>query len=172
MSAWTVEASRLRMRSTPEDARLFAMAVPFDVNSSVISLRSVRTEAYQVMAARGTSTMVRKTMIFVSRPNRMRKLIIVMFPSNLDRRRPVGDRHPAFSGHAREVHGVESLVSLRSERQRRADAEIEIAQRLQRLPECRACGLRPHAAQRLHHHLGVHEPFEADEAEPLHRVAR
>ena len=38
--AWTVEASRLTMRSTLEEARLFAMAVPLFVNSSVRLVRS------------------------------------------------------------------------------------------------------------------------------------
>ena len=35
-SACTVEASRVRIRSTPEEARLLAMAVPLEVNSSVM----------------------------------------------------------------------------------------------------------------------------------------
>src|SRR2546427_450298 len=154
--ACTVDASRLRMRSTPDDARLLAMAVPFDVNSSVIRSRSVRTDTYQVTAASGISTAARKTMIFVKRPNRARACAIDA-PLDLDRRRPVGDRDPPFPLDAREVDGVEALVPLGRERQRRADPEVEVAQRLQRLPERRARELRARAAQRLHHHLGVHE---------------
>src|SRR5882762_1784841 len=167
--ACTVEASRLRMRSTPEEARLLAMAVPFEVNSSVICARSVRTETYQVTAASGTSRTVRKTMIFVSRPIRS---LSMAAPLDLNCRRPVGDRDPPLALDASEVDGVEALVPLGPERQRRADPEIEVAQRLERLPERRARGLRAGAAQRLHHDLGVHEALEADEAHPLHRVLR
>src|SRR5207244_5270586 len=170
-SACTVDASRLRMRSTPDDARLLAMAVPFDVNSSVIRSRIVRTDTYQVMAASGISTAARNTMIFGNRPNRMRALIMIA-PLDLDGCRPVGDRDPSVPFDACEVDGVEALVPLGPERQRRADSEIEIAQGLQRLPERRARGLRARTAQRLHHDLGVHEPLEADEAHPLDGVLR
>jgi hypothetical protein len=72
ISACTVDASRVRMRSTPDDARLFAMAVPFDVNSSVISCRSRCTETYHVMAASGMRTAARKTIILGSSPKRRR----------------------------------------------------------------------------------------------------
>src|SRR2546426_4554454 len=169
--ACTVDASRLRMRSTPEEARLLAMAVPFDVNSWVICARSVRTETYQVTAASGTSRTVRKTMIFVSRPIRIRSLSMAS-PLDLNRRRPVGDRHPALAIDAREVHRVEPLMPLGPEGHRRTDSEIEVAERFQRLPERRARGLRTGPAQRLHDDLGVHEPLEADEAHLLHVVVR
>src|SRR5258706_11662955 len=132
MSACTVEASRVRMRSTPEDARLFAMALPFEVNSVVIWRRSVCTDTYQVTAASGMRTAARKRMIFVRRPNRALLVVFMARSSGLDRRRPVGDRDPPLPVHAGEIDAVETLVPLGAERQRRPDAEIESLQRFQR----------------------------------------
>src|SRR4029450_10093394 len=68
--AWTVEASRVTIRSTHELARLFAMAVPFEVNSSVMLRLRVWTESVHVMVARGIRTAARNRMIFASNPNR------------------------------------------------------------------------------------------------------
>src|SRR5688572_3177701 len=171
MRAWTVEASRVRIRSTPEEARLFAMAVPFDVNSSVISCRSVRTETYQVMAASGMRTTARNTTIFGSNPNRRRTRFITG-PLHRNGRRPVGDGYPAFALDASEIDGVQALVPLGSEGERGADPEIEAAQRLERLPERRPRRLRSAALQRLHDDLRVHEALEADEAVALDGIAR
>src|SRR5688572_18283282 len=170
MRACTVEASRVRIRSTPEEARLFAMAVPFDVNSSVISCRSVRTETYQVTAASGMRTTARNTTIFGSNPNRKRDFITG--PLDRDGRRPVGDRNPAFALDAGEIDRVQALVPLGSESERGTDAEIETPQRLERLPERRPRRLRSGALQRLHDHLRVHEALEADEAVALDGIAR
>ena len=66
----TVEASRVSRRSTPELARLFAMAVPLDVNSAVRFVVSARTEIHQVTAASGTRVAARNRMIFPSSPSR------------------------------------------------------------------------------------------------------
>jgi hypothetical protein len=76
----TVEASRVSRRSTPELARLFAMAVPLDVNSSVRFEVSARTEIHQVIAASGTSVTARNRMIFVSRPNRSLRGLFMLSP--------------------------------------------------------------------------------------------
>ncbi len=46
------------------------MAVPLEVNSSVIRCRSVCTEMSQVTVANGTSTAARNTMILARSPNR------------------------------------------------------------------------------------------------------
>src|SRR5688500_7285119 len=171
MRACTVEASRVRIRSTPEEARLFAMAGPFDVNSSVISCRSVRTETYQVTAASGMRTTARNTTIFGSNPNR-RRTDFITDPLHRDGRRPVGDRNPAFALDAGEIDGVQALVPLGSESERGADPEIETPQRFERLPERRPRRLRSGALQRLHDHLRVHEALEADEAVALDGIAR
>jgi len=98
--ACTVDASRLRIRSTADEARLLAMAVPFEVNSSVICARSVRTETYQVTAASGTSRTVRKTMIFVSTPIRMRSLTMA---APLRPAPPPPSRQSVPSGHPRRA---------------------------------------------------------------------
>ena len=68
--ACTVDASRVSRRSTPELARLFAIAVPLDVNSSVRFAVMRWTEIHHVIAASGTSTAVMKRTIFASRPMR------------------------------------------------------------------------------------------------------
>src|SRR3984893_9597751 len=57
------------MRSTPEDARLEAMASPLDTNSSVLLVLIDRAETYHVTAARGTSAATRKTTILPRRPS-------------------------------------------------------------------------------------------------------
>src|SRR5215472_5587931 len=147
-SAWTVEASRVRMRSTPELARLLAMAVPLDVNSSVRLPRSARTAVNQVMPARGTSTATRKRMIFASRLKRawdpiggppagsrssgtrvassvMARLPFELPPAclGLERGRPVDDGHPPVALDASEIDIVQTLVPLATEAQGRADPD-------------------------------------------------
>src|SRR5713101_2901888 len=141
IKACTVEASRVRMRSTPDDARLLAMALPLDVNSSVICRRRVCTETYQVTAASGISTAARNRMILASRPNRVLEVFMAR-SSGLDRRRPVGDRDPPLPFHAGKVDVVEPLVTLGAEGQRGPDAEIEVLERLQRLAEADAGRVR------------------------------
>src|SRR6266446_7574948 len=58
------------MRSTPELARLVAMAVPLEVNSSVMLSRIAHTETVQVTAPSGRSTAATNRMIFLASPNR------------------------------------------------------------------------------------------------------
>src|SRR5919106_2761518 len=170
ISACTVEASRVRMRSTPDEARLFAMAVPLDVNSSVIRWRSVWTEMNQVTAASGTSTAARNRMILARRPKRGVWLFMRRPPSGLHGRRPVRDRNPALTVDAREVHAVESLVTLGSEAERRTDAEVEVLERLQRLPETGPGRMWARPAHRLDHDPRVHVALQADEAVALGHV--
>ena len=76
----TVEASRVSKRSTPELARLFAMAVPLEVNSSVRFVVSACTEIHQVIAASGTSVAARNRMIFGSSPNRSLRGLFILSP--------------------------------------------------------------------------------------------
>src|SRR5262245_10559908 len=171
ISACTVEASRVRMRSTPEEARLFAMALPLEVNSSVIFWRSVWTETYQVTAASGISTAARNRMILVSRPNRVLLcFVVIVRSSGLDRRRPVGDRDPPLPVHAGEIDAVEPLVALGTERQRGADTKIEVLERFERLAEGDAGRIGAGAPQRLYHDLGVDVALETDEAQRLRGV--
>src|SRR5918996_3462749 len=170
INACTVEASRVRMRSTPDEARLLAMAVPLEVNSSVIRWRSVCTEMNQVTAASGTSTAARNRMILARRPKRGLWLFMRWPPSGLHGRRPVGDRHPALAVDAGEVNTVEALVALGAEAQRRPDAEVEALERLQRLPEPGPRRIRSRPSQRLVHHPGVHVSLQADEAVALRHI--
>src|SRR5258706_11259301 len=71
-STWacTVEASRVRTRSTAVLARPLAMAEPLDVNSAVRLVRSDWTEIVHVRAARGTRMRSRNNVILARRPNR------------------------------------------------------------------------------------------------------
>src|SRR5215470_5136878 len=64
MAACTVDASRVNRRSTLELARLLAMAVPLDVNSSVMFVVNERTEIHQVIIANGTRVTAKKRTIF------------------------------------------------------------------------------------------------------------
>src|SRR5213594_2174426 len=61
-------------------------------------------------------------------------------------------------------------MPLRSEREGRADAEVEALERFQRLPERRAARVRPGAAQPFDDHAGIDEALEAPEAELLGRM--
>jgi len=76
----TVDASRVSKRSTPELARLLAMAVPLEVNSSVRFVVSARTEIHQVIAASGTRVAARNRMIFPSRPSRSFRGLFMLSP--------------------------------------------------------------------------------------------
>src|SRR4029450_8869311 len=71
-STWacTVEASRVRTRSTAVLARPLAMAEPLDVNTSVRLVRSDCTEIDHVSTASGTRMRNRKSVILARRPNR------------------------------------------------------------------------------------------------------
>src|SRR5262245_19664182 len=176
------------MRSTPEEARLEAMASPLEMNSSVMLARMERAETYHVTAASGTSAATRKSMIFPRRPSLPRRsrgsistcccscrdsrlrAIGVSSGSGADGRGPIGNGHPAFTLHAGEVHAVETLMALRSEAERRADAEVEALERLERLLELGACGVGAGLAQRFHADLRRDETFQADEAVSLWRV--
>src|SRR5439155_20994157 len=109
----TDEASRVEIRSTPEVARLEAMASPLELNSAAMLVRSDRAETYHVMAARGIRAATRKSTIFPRRPSRIRARGRVSLPCSLacssfrrameillgasgpNRRAPVGHGHPA-----------------------------------------------------------------------------
>src|SRR5687767_5221604 len=145
------------------------MAVPLEVNSSVIRSRSVRTETYHVTAASGMSTATRNRMILGSSPNRPRGFFM---PSPLGGhgRRPIGDRNPAITLDTGEVDGIEALMPLGPEGERRADAEIESPQGLQGLAEAGARRRRPCPLECFHNDLGVDEAFQADEAVTLRDV--
>src|SRR5262249_14441655 len=186
---WTDEASRVEIRSTPVEARLDAMASPLEITSSVMVVRIDRAETYHVTAASGTSASTRKTTILMRRRRRNRggsdghsvcccpfgdpfwRAMAVSWGSGADGRGPIGDGNPVVSLHPGEVDAVESLVALRPEAEWRADAEIEVAQGLERLPQAGARGIVSRPAQRLDDDLGVHEAFEADEAVALRHVA-
>src|SRR5215471_19660882 len=167
--ACTVEASRVRMRSTPEEARLLAMALPLEVNSAVICRRRVCTDTYQLMAASGIKTAARNRMTFVRRPNRAVPPFIAP-SSRAHCRRPVGDWDPPLSVHAGEIDAVETLVTVGAERQRRPDAQVEVLEGFESLavPDAGEAGPRP--PQGLHDDLGVDVALEADEAVALDRV--
>src|SRR5215510_8582835 len=167
--ACTVEASRVRMRSTPEEARLLAMALPLEVNSSVICRRRVCTDTYQVTAASGIKTAARNRMIFVRRPTRAVPVFMAR-SSRPDRRRPVGDRDPPLSVHAGEIDAVETLVPVGAERQRRPDAQVEVLERLERLAVADAGEVESRPPQALHDNLGIDVALEADEAVALDRI--
>src|SRR4026209_1127869 len=143
ISTCTVEASRVRMRSTPDEARLFAMAVPLEVNSSVMRCRRVCTETSHGTAASGMSTAARNRMTLDWRPNRSLPLFMTRSLSGLHGQGPVGDGHPPLAVDAREVDAVESLVTFGAEGQGSADAEVEAFERLQRLPETGPGRTRP-----------------------------
>src|SRR2546426_3821964 len=57
------------MRSTPDEARLDAMASPLDVNSSVMLTLRDRAETYHVTKASGTSAATRNRTILPRRPS-------------------------------------------------------------------------------------------------------
>src|SRR6266566_1581684 len=186
------------MRSAPELARLFAIALPLSVNSRVRLSCSDRYATGQRTAARGTSTRTRNTVILPRRPKRTRGAGLVpttcsppgrppfapfliarlrqtrfaafIPPSDLHRRRPVHDRHPAVAVHPREVHAVQALVTLGREREGRADPQVEPAQRLERLAEARAPRVGARALQRLSDDPRIDVALEADEAVLLQRV--
>src|SRR5206468_12144292 len=80
---------------------------------------------------------------------------------------PVGHRDPALVLHGGEIDAVQALVALGAEGERRADAEIDVPHRFERVAEAGTRGVRPGPAERLDHHLGVHEALQADEAAPL-----
>src|SRR6266542_1910211 len=172
--AWTVEASGFRMRSTLELARLFAIAVPFEVNSSVIFARMVWTEMVHVMIASGTRMRAKKSPIFTGslKISAWSFGIVrgIVSSSCLHRGRPIGDGHPSTVVDAREVDATEPLVTLRPEGERGADAEIDVLHRLQALSEAGARRTLPRSPQRLDDDLRVDEPLQADEAERLRRV--
>src|SRR5215468_7749324 len=191
--ACTVEASRVSTRSTPELARVLAMAPPLDVNSAVRLLSSARTEMLHVMAASGMSTATRNSVILAMSPKRMRaaagaaarpgvsaltsvRLFIrsLLARSGLgpERDGPVGDGNPARVLHAREIHAVEPLVPLGAEGERGADAEVEVPERLEGGPQARPRRAGAGAPERLDHDPRVHESLEADEAVLRDRVAR
>src|SRR5512144_1963247 len=120
----TDEASRVEMRSTPEEARLEAMASPFETNASVMAVLMDRAETYQVTAASGTRAATRKTTILPRRPSRLHRrsprcpsacassrscLVRAMAfscGSGADGRGPIGDGHPVLTLHVGEVDAV------------------------------------------------------------------
>src|SRR4030095_9680745 len=139
----TDEASRVEMRSTPEEARLPAMASPLETNSSVMAALMERAETYHVTAARGTRVTTRKITILPRRPRPRRAgcpVVCSLSGSSLVRamtfscgsgaigRGPIGDGYPVLAQHPGEVDAVETLVALRSEGQRGSDAEIDAVQ--------------------------------------------
>ncbi len=104
IALWTVEASRVRSRSTDDEARLLAMAMPLEVNSSVIFWRSVWTETYQVMAASGTRAAKRKRMILGSSPKRtLRSLLAGLVRSVVTPSPPPTSRSRGPSGRSRRA---------------------------------------------------------------------
>src|SRR5437879_1844894 len=121
--ACTVDASRVSSRSTPELARLFAMALPLEVNSSVRFVVRARTEIHQVIVASGTSVTARNRMIFPRRPSRTVRCLFMLSPPP-----PVRDGGPSSVHHSGEVHVVQPLMPLGPEREGRADAEVEAPQ--------------------------------------------
>src|ERR1700730_6388182 len=176
------------MRSTPEDARLEAMASPLDTNSSVMLVLIDRAETYHVTAARGTSAGTRKTTILPRRPSlRPRRTVgCSVFCSDCASlvrameiscglgaagQSPIGAGHPALALDAGEVHAVKALVALGAEGERRADAEVDIAKRLEGLPQARPGRIGAGPSQRFDGDLGVDETLEADEAVALGGVA-
>src|SRR4030095_1192166 len=182
----TDEASRVEIRSTPEEARLPAMASPFETNSSVMAALIDRAETYHVTAARGTRAATRKMTILPRTPRPRRagcsafcfssgsflvRAMTFSCRSGANGRGPIGDGYPVLALYPREVDAVEPLVTLRSEGERGSDAEIDVVERLEGLAQARPGRVGPGAAQRLHRDLGVHEAFEADEAVALRRVA-
>src|SRR5882724_88999 len=182
----TDEASRVEIRSTPEEARLDAMASPFETNSSVMAVLMDRAETYHVTAARGTRTATRKITIFPRRPRPRRagcpavcsssgsflvRAMTFSCGSGANGRGPIGDGHPVLALHPGEVDAVEPLVTLRSEAEGGPYAEVDVVERLEGLAQACAGRIGAGPAQRLHGDLGVDEAFEADEAVALGRVA-
>src|SRR5215470_6571861 len=146
----TEEASRVEIRSTPVEARLDAMASPLETTSSVMVVRIDRADTYHVTAARGTRASTRKTTILTRSRRRSRggsdghsvcccpsgdpfwRAMAVSCGSGSDGCGPIGDGDPVVPLHPGEIDAVESLVALRPEAERRPDAEIEVAQGLER----------------------------------------
>src|SRR6266496_819695 len=144
----TDEASRVEIRSTPEEARLPAMASPFETNSSVMAFLMDRAETYHVTAARGTRAATRKITIFPRRPRPRRagcpafcsssgislvRAITFSCGSGANGRGPIGDGHPVLALHPGEVDAVEPLVALGSEAEGGPDAEVDVVERLEGL---------------------------------------
>src|SRR5579864_741585 len=192
-SDWMVEASRLRSRSTPELARLRAIASPLDWNSPRICRRRV-----SVMTSAATTVTVSS-----STPRKSRILAVSPMPrtarvggagcdsgdacgasaaaavggssyrwagSDMDHRAPVVDGHPGVAREPREVDLVEALVAVGSEGERSADAQVELADRFERRLEAPPARSGSRAAQPLDDHSRVDEALEADEAVRLDAV--
>src|SRR5579864_8535458 len=204
---WIVEASRLRIRSTPELARLRAIASPFDWNSPRICRRKVSVMTSAATAVSASSSTPRKSRILpVSpRPRTVRAACDACATcvicagsaaatassgtpyrpgagtagisgrpagSDMDHRAPVVDGHPGVACEPREVDLVEPLVAVRSEGERSADSEVELADRFERRLEAPPARSGPRAAQPLGDHPRVDEALEADEAVGLDAVLR
>src|ERR1700687_2721803 len=199
-SDWMVEASRLRIRSTPELARLRAMASPLDWNSPRIWRRKVKVITSAATTVTASSSTPRKTRILAVSPSPragsgggagagggtprgssggsgvlpacsgVSGISCRLAGSDMGHRFPVVDGHPGFAREAREVDLVEPLVAVRPEAERSADAEIELADRFECRFEALPAGSGSGAAQPLDDHPRVDEAFEADEAVRLDAV--
>src|SRR5262249_60257088 len=155
--------------------------------------RSARADRVQVTPASGTRMAARKTLIFIARPIRKRPFlgagliggrsarrsvgafvcVLMVSPSGssrFERAAPVGDGYPPAAVHAGEVDALETLVALRREVQRRADSQVEVPDRLERLAEAGTGQVAPGPLQRLRQDPGVHVAFQVKEAVAVCRV--
>src|SRR5262249_40763746 len=145
--------------------------------------RSAWADSGHGTPARGTRMIARNTPIFTARPIRARRpggadaalagarsawsvgaflRGFMIFPpcgSRFERAAPVGDGYPSPSVHAGEGDAVQTLMPIRREIQRRADAQVEIPNRLERLPHVGPGRMWSGPAQGLHDDAGVHEAF-------------
>src|SRR6202049_2268274 len=216
---WMVEASRLRIRSTPELARLRAIASPLDWNSPRICRRRVSVMTSAATTVTASSSTPRKSRILAVSPRPLTARTVLAgcgssapalacgtprrsaasgrcgssswarsgcaggagrsgasgisgrpAGSDRDHRAPVVDGHPGVACEPREVDLVESLVAVRPEGERSADAQVELADRVERRLEAPPARSGSRAAQPLDDHPRVDEALEADEAVRLDAV--